>query len=110
MSKKFETKAIRDQLERSQYLEHSSPLYLTSSFVFEDDEELENLASNKILSEFYEKLIEDLDVKEAKHPDQIFKIKLDGGDKIDSKKMNVAYSIVNAFVNAGMSTDALMLD
>ena len=40
MSKKFETKAIRDQLERSQYLEHSSPLYLTSSFVFEDDEDM----------------------------------------------------------------------
>ncbi|MGC6403461.1 MAG: trans-sulfuration enzyme family protein [Flavobacteriaceae bacterium] len=40
MSKRFETKAIRHQLERSQYLEHSAPLYLTSSFVFEDDEDM----------------------------------------------------------------------
>jgi O-succinylhomoserine sulfhydrylase len=33
---KFETNAIRTQLERSQNLEHSGPLYLTSRFVFED--------------------------------------------------------------------------
>ena len=40
MSTQFETKAIREQLERSQYMEHSTPLYLTSSFVFEDDEDM----------------------------------------------------------------------
>jgi O-succinylhomoserine sulfhydrylase len=41
MSKnKFETNAIRTQLERSQNLEHSVPLYLTSSFVFEDSEDM----------------------------------------------------------------------
>ncbi|MCG2460567.1 aminotransferase class I/II-fold pyridoxal phosphate-dependent enzyme [Flavobacteriaceae bacterium F89] len=38
--KKFETEAIRTQLERSQFLEHSSPLYLTSSFVFADAEDM----------------------------------------------------------------------
>jgi O-succinylhomoserine sulfhydrylase len=36
----FETQAIRTQLERSQYLEHSVPLYLSSSFVFEDAEDM----------------------------------------------------------------------
>jgi len=36
----FETKAIRTQIERSQYLEHSVPLYLTSSFIFEDAEDM----------------------------------------------------------------------
>ena len=36
----FETQAIRGQIERSQYLEHSVPLYLTSSFVFEDAEDM----------------------------------------------------------------------
>jgi O-succinylhomoserine sulfhydrylase len=36
----FETEAVRTQLERSQYLEHSSPLYLTSSFVFDDAEDM----------------------------------------------------------------------
>ncbi len=40
MSKRLETKAIRTQTERSQYLEHSTPLYLTSSFVFEDAEDM----------------------------------------------------------------------
>jgi len=36
----FETQAIRTQTERSQFQEHSTPLYLTSSFVFEDAEEM----------------------------------------------------------------------
>ena len=40
MSKKFETSAIRNQMERSQNLEHSTPLHLTSSFVFEDAEDM----------------------------------------------------------------------
>jgi O-succinylhomoserine sulfhydrylase len=38
MSHKLETRAVRTQMERSQYLEHSTPLHLTSSFVFEDAE------------------------------------------------------------------------
>lgn len=37
---RFETNAIRTQTERSQHQEHSTPLYLTSSFVFEDAEEM----------------------------------------------------------------------
>lgn len=40
MIPKFETQAIRTQMEQSQFQEHSSPLYLTSSFVFEDAEEM----------------------------------------------------------------------
>ncbi|GAB7257906.1 O-succinylhomoserine sulfhydrylase [Polaribacter sp. OB-PA-B3] len=40
MSKHFETSAIRNQTERSQFSEHSTPLYLTSSFVFDDAEEM----------------------------------------------------------------------
>ena len=42
MNKKqhFETEAIRTQSERTQFLEHSTPLYLTSSFVFEDAEDM----------------------------------------------------------------------
>ncbi len=35
---KFETKAIRGQLDRTQYREHSAPLFLTSSFTFPDAE------------------------------------------------------------------------
>ena len=40
MSKHFETQAIRNQTERSQFSEHSTPLYLTSSFVFDDAEDM----------------------------------------------------------------------
>ncbi|MGG6232381.1 O-succinylhomoserine sulfhydrylase [Tenacibaculum sp. SDUM215027] len=36
----FETQAIRTQTERSQFSEHSTPLYLTSSFVFDDAEDM----------------------------------------------------------------------
>lgn len=40
MNKKFETNAIRNQLKRTEHLEHSVPMYLTSSFVFEDAEDM----------------------------------------------------------------------
>lgn len=38
--KAFETEAIRAQMERSHNLEHSAPIYITSSFVFEDAEDM----------------------------------------------------------------------
>ncbi|MGV6845327.1 MAG: trans-sulfuration enzyme family protein [Lutibacter sp.] len=37
---KLETRAIRNQISRSSFQEHSAPIYLTSSFVFEDSEEM----------------------------------------------------------------------
>ncbi|RAJ14553.1 trans-sulfuration enzyme family protein [Olleya aquimaris] len=40
MKNHFETDAIRTQTERSQFLEHSTPLYLTSSYIFEDAEDM----------------------------------------------------------------------
>lgn len=67
-SNKFETDAIRKQIERSQFLEHSNPLYLTSSFVFEDAEDMRasfaeekerniySRFSNPNTSEFVEKI------------------------------------------------------
>ncbi len=39
-SKHFETQAVRTQTEKTQFLEHSTPMYLTSGFVFEDAEEM----------------------------------------------------------------------
>lgn len=36
----FETQAIRTNLEKTQFQEHSTPLYLSSSFVFEDAEDM----------------------------------------------------------------------
>ncbi|MGY0408171.1 MAG: trans-sulfuration enzyme family protein [Polaribacter sp.] len=40
MNKHFETEAIRNQTERTQFSEHSTPLYVTSSFVFDDSEDM----------------------------------------------------------------------
>ena len=38
--KKIETKAIRQQMDRTQYREHSNPMFLTSSFVFPSAEQM----------------------------------------------------------------------
>ncbi|MHA6726871.1 trans-sulfuration enzyme family protein [Chryseobacterium sp. A301] len=69
MSTHFETDAIRSQTPRSQYGEHSSALYLTSSFVFDDAEDMrasfaeekeKNLYSrysNPNVNEFVDKMV-----------------------------------------------------
>ena len=36
----FETQAIRNQTERTQFSEHSTPMFVTSSFVFDDAEDM----------------------------------------------------------------------
>lgn len=43
----FETLAIRLQAERTQYKEHSVPLYLTSSYKFDDAEDMRALFANE---------------------------------------------------------------
>jgi len=65
----FETLAIRTQTERTQFDEHSTPLYLTSSFVFEDaedmrasfaeekDKNLYSRFSNPNVTEFTDKMV-----------------------------------------------------
>lgn len=65
----FETLAIRTQSQRSHFDEHSTPLYLTSSFVFEDaedmrasfaeekDKNLYSRFSNPNVNEFTEKIV-----------------------------------------------------
>jgi len=70
LKKHFETEAIRMQSERSQFSEHSTPLYLTSSFVFDDAEDMrasfaeekdKNLYSrftNPNTSEFIDKIVQ----------------------------------------------------
>jgi O-succinylhomoserine sulfhydrylase len=53
MKKHFETEAIRTQMERSQFAEHSAPLFLTSSFVFEDAEELRAAFADEVDRNIY---------------------------------------------------------
>ncbi|MBP6447174.1 MAG: O-succinylhomoserine sulfhydrylase [Saprospiraceae bacterium] len=49
----FETKAIRIQTERSQHHEHSTPIYATSSFVFDDAEHMRALFANEAEGNIY---------------------------------------------------------
>ncbi len=66
----FETEAIRTQMERSSFAEHSTPIHLTSSFVFEDAEDMRasfaeekerniySRFSNPNTSEFIQKVVQ----------------------------------------------------
>lgn len=50
---RFETIAIRAQSEQTQHREHSVPLYLTSSFSFEDAEQGQAIFKNEIEANLY---------------------------------------------------------
>src|SRR5260370_10881091 len=49
----FETDAIRSQSERSEFREHSVPLYMTSSFVFDDAEQARALFADEVPGNIY---------------------------------------------------------
>jgi len=91
------------------------------NFELEDDgdEELNDLIGNAQLSEQFLKLAQDLDVMDAKTPEDIYKSHLaetggfsrrrdTGGVQVDSARANLASTFVNAFVNAGFGEDKLM--
>src|SRR6476646_9642964 len=50
---KFERIAVRTQSERSQHREHSAPIFMTSSFVFEDAEQARALFADEIAGNIY---------------------------------------------------------
>ena len=50
---KFETKAIRIQTERSQHREHGTPIFPTSSFVFNDAEQMRSLFAGEETGNIY---------------------------------------------------------
>ena len=70
LKKHFETEAIRTQSERSHFSEHSTPMYITSSFVFDDaedmrasfaeerDKNLYSRFSNPNTTEFVDKMVQ----------------------------------------------------
>merc|ERR1712157_402662 len=88
----------------------------------DDDDEIEKLnelIGNEKLSEQFLKLGQDLDVVDAKTPEDIYKSHLaetggfsrrrdTGGAQVDSARANLASTFVNAFVNAGFGQDKLM--
>ncbi len=85
----------------------------------EDADELNELIGNAHLSEQFLKLAQDLDVMDAKTPEDIYKSHLaetggfsrrrdTGAAHVDSARANLASTFVNAFVNAGFGQDKLM--
>ncbi|MBK8346479.1 MAG: O-succinylhomoserine sulfhydrylase [Saprospiraceae bacterium] len=66
---KFETQAIRTQTERTQHHEHSTPIFATSSFVFDDSEHMRALFANEepgnIYSRFTNPSVREFEVKMA---------------------------------------------
>lgn len=85
---------------------------------FEDDEELSEIIGNVHLNSHYMKLAEELDVQEAKSPEDIYKSHLEqssafnrarpGGTGVDSARQNLASTFVNAFVNCAFGKDNLV--
>jgi 26S proteasome regulatory subunit N1 len=85
----------------------------------DDEDELNEIIGNEKLSEEFLKVAQDLDVTEAKTPEDIYKSHLAetggfsrrrdaGGAVVDSARANLASTYVNAFVNAGFGQDKLM--
>ncbi|KAJ3014739.1 UNVERIFIED_CONTAM: proteasome regulatory particle base subunit [Siphonaria sp. JEL0065] len=78
-------------------------------------EEITEILNNTKLSEHFMALARDLDVVEAKTPEDIYKTHLENSRhgsaaNVDSARQNLASTFVNAFVNIGFGTDKLMLN
>jgi len=75
-----------------------------------EDESLTELLGNTQLSEHFLSLARDLDVFEAKKPEDIYKTHLTEtrGGQIESARKNLADMFVNGFVNAGFGHDSLV--
>jgi 26S proteasome regulatory subunit N1 len=87
------------------------------NFEIEDDDDMNEMIGNMNLSEMFLNLGKELDVMDAKTPEDIYKSHLSHTGStarrrenvsIDSAKKNLASTFVNAFVNAGFNTDKLM--
>ncbi|XP_050381393.1 26S proteasome non-ATPase regulatory subunit 2 homolog A isoform X1 [Argentina anserina] len=94
---------------------HGCNFELNDEMVAEDEEReaLQDIINNAKLSEGYLTLARDIEVMEAKTPEDIYKAHLlDGrasaGASVDSARQNLAATFVNAFVNAGFGQDKLM--
>ena len=79
----------------------------------EDWEILNECMGNEKLPQHFQRLAKDLNILEAKTPDDIYKTHLETGRNaapaVDSAKANLANAFVNGLVNAGFGEDKLML-
>jgi len=77
------------------------------------DQDINDALNNTRLSEHFAALGKELNILDAKTPEDIYKSHLENsrgpGASADSAKQNLANSFVNSLVNAGFGTDKLML-
>ncbi|RKP21880.1 26S proteasome regulatory complex, non-ATPase subcomplex, Rpn1 subunit [Rozella allomycis CSF55] len=77
-----------------------------------EDEEIQNIMNNNNLSEHFLNLAKELQISEAKLPEEIYKSHLENFNTqgLDSAKQNLASTIVNGFVNCCFCVDKLMMN
>ncbi|KAL5724264.1 26S proteasome non-ATPase regulatory subunit 2 A [Ranunculus cassubicifolius] len=108
-----------DNLQKKQFCyilaRHGVDFVLDEELVADDDERevMQDIVNNAKLSEGFLNLARDIEVMEAKSPEDIYKVHLiDGrasaGASVDSARQNLAATFVNALVNAGFGQDKLM--
>ncbi|CAG8504738.1 13783_t:CDS:10 [Ambispora leptoticha] len=79
-----------------------------------EDESIQEILNNSHLSKHFIALAKELDVYEAKTPEDIYKSHLENirpgytSGNVDSARQNLASTFVNAFVNAGFGNDKLI--
>lgn len=82
----------------------------------QDYDDLVEIMSNSHLNNHFLNLARELDIMEAKTPEDVYKSHLDnsrapfGSSQIDSARQNLAASFVNGFVNAGFGQDKLLME
>ncbi|UGS24018.1 trans-sulfuration enzyme family protein [Flavobacterium channae] len=94
----LETQLIRTQLERTQYLEHSVPLYLTSSFVFEDAEDMRSSFAEEKQRNIYSRFS---NPNTSEFVDKICKLEGAEDGFAFATGMAAVYSTFAALLNAG---------
>jgi len=90
--------------------------YLELSEEREDYDDLTEIMSNSHLNNHFLNLARELDIMEAKTPEDVYKTHLDtvrpafGGDSVNSARQNLASSFVNGFINTGFGGDKLLME
>jgi len=95
---KFETKAIRIQTERSQHREHGTPIFPTSSFVFDDAEQMRVLFAGEETGNIYSRFTNP-SVRE-------FELKIAALEEVDdafatSTGMSAVFAVFMTFLKKG---------
>merc|ERR1712240_205028 len=82
----------------------------------EDFDDLTEIMSNSHLNNHFLNLARELDIMEAKTPEDVYKTHLDnvrpafGSGAVGSARQNLASSFVNGFINTGFGQDKLLME